>query len=201
MIELWADVELKDTIIVAMPKLIGEGFYMCTIHVQYEWKPPRRSCCKVFVHVLDKCPKHIRSDVVKNLKTPRQIAIGVQVGPKVSNSNPIDALNFVEDDDDLGTKGGYSKSVVKGSLITAHGSSSSTHIIEKIDKLERQILDGKLTFMVDDGKSLYKAVTKGNEDSESEVEVVFDETVNLMASTSLKGKSDRGYGTNSLLER
>nr|GEU28618.1 hypothetical protein [Tanacetum cinerariifolium] len=27
MIELWADVELKDTIVVAMPKLTGEGFY------------------------------------------------------------------------------------------------------------------------------------------------------------------------------
>ncbi|GJS21835.1 zinc finger, CCHC-type containing protein [Tanacetum coccineum] len=40
MIELQADAELKDTIIVAMPKIIGEGFYMCTIRVEYEWKPP-----------------------------------------------------------------------------------------------------------------------------------------------------------------
>ncbi|GKG39551.1 hypothetical protein Tco_0463696, partial [Tanacetum coccineum] len=115
--------------------------------------------------------------------------------------NPIDALNSVEDDDDLGTNGGYSKLAGNGSLNTAHGSSSSTPIIEKIDKLERQILDGKLTFMDDDGKPLYKAITKGNEDSESEVEVVFDETVNLMASTSLKGESDRCYSTNSLLEQ
>nr|GEU83181.1 zinc finger, CCHC-type [Tanacetum cinerariifolium] len=35
-----ADVELKDTIMVAMPKLIGEGFYICIIRVEYEWKPP-----------------------------------------------------------------------------------------------------------------------------------------------------------------
>ncbi|GJX64583.1 ankyrin repeat-containing domain, PGG domain protein, partial [Tanacetum coccineum] len=52
---------------------------------------------------------------------------------KVSNSNPFEALNSIEDDDDL--------------------------------------------------------VTKGNEDSDSEVEVVFDETTNLMVSTSLKGGS------------
>ncbi|GKF35005.1 hypothetical protein Tco_0108205 [Tanacetum coccineum] len=41
MIELQADVELKDTIIVAIPKLIGEGFYMRTIRVEYELKPLR----------------------------------------------------------------------------------------------------------------------------------------------------------------
>ncbi|GJW96750.1 ribonuclease H-like domain-containing protein [Tanacetum coccineum] len=41
MIELPADMELKDTIVVAMPKLVREEFYMCTIHVEYEWKPPR----------------------------------------------------------------------------------------------------------------------------------------------------------------
>ncbi|GJW67177.1 hypothetical protein Tco_0121601 [Tanacetum coccineum] len=34
MIELRVDVELKDTIMVAIPKLIGEGFYMCIIRVE-----------------------------------------------------------------------------------------------------------------------------------------------------------------------
>ncbi|GKG35405.1 hypothetical protein Tco_0440559, partial [Tanacetum coccineum] len=47
LIELQADMDLKDTIVVAMPKLVGEGFYMCTIHVEYEWKPPKCSSCKV----------------------------------------------------------------------------------------------------------------------------------------------------------
>ncbi|GKE26691.1 hypothetical protein Tco_1442075 [Tanacetum coccineum] len=41
-IELRVDVELKDTIMVALPKLVGEGFYMCTIRVEYEWKSPRQ---------------------------------------------------------------------------------------------------------------------------------------------------------------
>ncbi|GJR32993.1 hypothetical protein Tco_1109225 [Tanacetum coccineum] len=193
------------------------------------------SSCKVFGHVLDECPKNIGSDVVKNLKNPRQATRGVQVGPKVGfkptkqvyipvsnkisasnsgkkkqaelssqkvrNSNPFDALNSVEDVDDLGMNGGNSKSHGKRSLNVAHGSSSNTIIIEKIDKLERQILDGKLTFVNNDGKSLYKAATKGNKDSKSEVEVVFHEIANLMASTSLKGGTDSGYGTNSLLEQ
>ncbi|GJV91656.1 hypothetical protein Tco_1539469 [Tanacetum coccineum] len=42
MIELRADVELKDNIVVAMPKITREGFYTCKIRVEYEWKPLRK---------------------------------------------------------------------------------------------------------------------------------------------------------------
>ncbi|GKA95772.1 hypothetical protein Tco_0817867 [Tanacetum coccineum] len=38
-------------------------------------------------------------------------------------------------------------------------------------------------------------------ESDSEVEVVYDETANLRISTSGKDGSDKGYGTNSLLEQ
>ncbi|GJS54245.1 putative reverse transcriptase domain-containing protein [Tanacetum coccineum] len=68
LIEVQADVELKDNIVVAMPKLVGEGFYTCNVRVEYEWKTPRCVCCKVFCHVQDVCPKTIDSDVVKNMK-------------------------------------------------------------------------------------------------------------------------------------
>ncbi|GJR61712.1 hypothetical protein Tco_1503874 [Tanacetum coccineum] len=76
----------------------------------------------------------------------------------------------------------------KRSLNVAHGSYTNTHNIDKINKLECQILDGKLKFMDDDENPL---VPTGNVDSDSEVEVVFDETTNLMTSTSFKGGSDR----------
>ncbi|GKA83881.1 hypothetical protein Tco_0805476, partial [Tanacetum coccineum] len=70
--------------------------------------------------------------------------------------------------------------------------------VEDDADLERQILNCKLMFVDDDGNPL---VPKGNVDSESEVEAVFGENANLMASTSFKDGSDRGYGTNSLLEQ
>nr|GEY71111.1 hypothetical protein [Tanacetum cinerariifolium] len=144
MIDLRADEELKDSIVVAMPKL--------------------------------------------------QVGASRQ---EVSNSNPFDALNLDENDDEMGSNGGNSKSARNRSLNVAHGSYSNTHIIDKIAKLERQMLDGKLIFVDDDGKSL---VPTSNVDSESEVEVLFDETANLMASKSFKCGSDKCYGTNSLLE-
>ncbi|GJR64396.1 hypothetical protein Tco_0010461 [Tanacetum coccineum] len=83
MIEVQDDVELKDTIVVAMPKLTEEGFYTCNVRVEYEWKPPRCACCKVFGHVLDECPNNKDSDVVNNMKKPSQTPRGVPVGPKV----------------------------------------------------------------------------------------------------------------------
>ncbi|GKE37698.1 hypothetical protein Tco_1461103 [Tanacetum coccineum] len=93
-IELRADEELKDTIVVAMSKLIGEGFYKFNICVKYLWKPTRCLSCKVFGHILDECPKKIISDVVKNLKSPRQATRGdvgfkstKQIYRPVSNNN------------------------------------------------------------------------------------------------------------------
>ncbi|GJS42908.1 hypothetical protein Tco_0567951 [Tanacetum coccineum] len=112
--------------------------------------------------------------------------------------HPFDALNSIKNDDDLGTNGRNSKSVGKGFLNVAHGSFSNTLIIDKIDKLERQLLDGKLMFVDNDRNPL---VPTSNVDSDSKVEVVFDEITNLMASTSFKGGSDTGYGTNSMSEQ
>ncbi|GKA95300.1 gag-aspartyl protease domain-containing protein [Tanacetum coccineum] len=102
----------------------------------------RCSTCKVFGHVLDECPKKIFSDVLKSLKTPRQAVRGVQFGSKLgsnqarltrqeaSTSNPFDALNTVENDDELGTNEGKSKLAEKGAnydvVSSAYGTSSKT---------------------------------------------------------------------------
>nr|GEZ90172.1 hypothetical protein [Tanacetum cinerariifolium] len=83
MIELRADVELKDTIVVTMPKLTREGFYTCIVRVEYEWKPPRCACCKIFGHIQEECPKNPGLGVAKNLKKPSHATRGVPVGSKM----------------------------------------------------------------------------------------------------------------------
>nr|GEX39425.1 hypothetical protein [Tanacetum cinerariifolium] len=40
LIEVRADVKFKDNIVVAKPKLVGEGFYTCTVHVKYSGNLP-----------------------------------------------------------------------------------------------------------------------------------------------------------------
>nr|GEX00548.1 hypothetical protein [Tanacetum cinerariifolium] len=62
MVELQADFELKDTIVVVVPKFFGDG-YTITILVEYEWATPKCSSCHVFSHGSDECSKKIVSDV------------------------------------------------------------------------------------------------------------------------------------------
>ncbi|GJX96975.1 hypothetical protein Tco_0352773 [Tanacetum coccineum] len=88
---------------------------------------------------------------------------------EVSNSNPFDTLNLVENDDDLGTNGGNSKLVEKGadscvvsstqrsSLVTS-GSLNITPLVERTNKIERQMLDKKLVLADDDEKQLNKGI-------------------------------------------
>ncbi|GKB45412.1 hypothetical protein Tco_0896165 [Tanacetum coccineum] len=134
---------------------------------------------------------------------PRQAAKGVPVGPKV-NFKPLKQVYRQVSKNTVSTSGKKKQDAVPGQEVSNSNPFDALNSIEydndfdKIDKLERQILDSKLMFIYDDGNSL---VPTSNVDSESEVEVVFDETTNLIASTSFKGGSDRGYGTNSLLKQ
>ncbi|GJX55110.1 hypothetical protein Tco_0285007 [Tanacetum coccineum] len=196
-------------------------------HVKYEWKPPRCGCWKVFRHVHKECPKNISAGasktLEKNSQTPKGILVGQKMGFKlkqvfqpvskksttnthdkinnpestkeVSKSNPFEVLTSVDNDVNLGTNGGIANSADKE---TNNVSSSNTPIGEKIYKIERQICEGKLRFVDDDGNPL---VPTGSIESDSEAKVVFDETTNLRISTSGKDRSDKGYGSKSLLEQ
>nr|GEV55973.1 hypothetical protein [Tanacetum cinerariifolium] len=210
LIKIRADVELKDTIVVAMPKLNEEGFYTCTVRVEYEWKPPRCACCKVFGHIQEECPNNLGVGVAKNLKKPSQTSKGVPVGSKkgaepvkeVSNSNPFDMLNSVVNDEELGTNGGDLNFPSKGA--TSSGSSfwnvktssiSATPIMEKITKLEQQIIDGIGTLVDDDGKPLKRVEYLGDHDSDDEVYSVDNDMAHDMVTKMV------GFGTQSLLEK
>nr|GEU68980.1 hypothetical protein [Tanacetum cinerariifolium] len=109
MVELRADVELKDNIVVAMPKITREGHYTCNVRVEYEWKPPRCSSCKVFEHIHEECTKNTSAGEKKNVTKPSQTSRGVSKGVEptveVSNSNPFDVLNSVDNDGEFGTNG------------------------------------------------------------------------------------------------
>nr|GEU76532.1 hypothetical protein [Tanacetum cinerariifolium] len=153
MIELRANVELKDNIVVAMPKITREGHYTCNVRVEYEWKPPRCSSCKVFRHIHEERLKNTGAGKKNTVKKPSQTSRGVpnDVEPtiEVSNSNPFDILNSVDNDVEFGTNGGTTNLVNNGA--TSSGSSfmhidydgefaSNTPIDEKIDEIERQFM-------------------------------------------------------------
>nr|GEZ04174.1 RNA-directed DNA polymerase, eukaryota [Tanacetum cinerariifolium] len=80
---------------------------------------------------------------------------------KISKSNPFEVLTSVKNDVELGTNGGTSNLASQeansiGSLFWNVDSSSpsTTLIIEKNDKIEKLIIDGKVTLVDDEGKTV-----------------------------------------------
>ncbi|GKE94771.1 hypothetical protein Tco_1579626 [Tanacetum coccineum] len=155
-----------------IPKFEDEGYTRIAICIEYEWKPPRCSTCKVFGHVLDECPKKIVLDVSKIMKIPRQTACKPPVGLKPKS-------NFVYRLVQPTSK----TSGEKSKMDSLDKSLYTTPLAERINKLERKMLDGKLMLVDDDGKPLNKVdFDPVNSDSDSDVEVAYDKTTQFVAS-------------------
>ncbi|GJX51240.1 cytokinin dehydrogenase 3-like protein [Tanacetum coccineum] len=181
MIELRADVELKDNIVVVMPKITREGHYTCVGE---------------------------KKTVKKHSQTSRGVPVGQKIGFKHQKE-----YRHVPKKPNASSSGNKKKGVEPtlevNNEATSSGSSFmhiyndgefaiNTPIGEKIDKIERKIYKGKIRLLDNDGNLI---VPTGIVESNSEVEVVFDETANLRISTSGKDGSDKGYDTNSLWEQ
>ncbi|GJW24292.1 reverse transcriptase domain-containing protein [Tanacetum coccineum] len=200
MIELRAGVEfflLKDNIVVAMPKLVGKGFYTCNIHGKYECKPPRCACCKVFSHVQDECPKKIGSDVAKNLKNPSQAPRGVPVGPKLGFKPVKQVYRPVSKMNNVNTSCNKKKDVESRKEV------SNPNLFEVLNSVENDVDLGtnRRTSNLaskeanSSGSSFWNVGSSSDHDNEDEVETVNNEMTSFLASKRV------GYGINSLLEQ
>ncbi|GJT69053.1 sugar transport protein 13 [Tanacetum coccineum] len=58
LIEISAEKELLESMVIAIPMSNGKGHSLATVEIEYEWKPPRCSTCVIFDHVIEKCPKN-----------------------------------------------------------------------------------------------------------------------------------------------
>ncbi|GJR64395.1 hypothetical protein Tco_0010460 [Tanacetum coccineum] len=80
---------------------------------------------------------------------------------EVSNSNPFDVLNSVENNVNLGINDGSpnltSRKANNSGFLSGNVESSSTSnipMVEKIDKMERLIIEGKVTLEDDEGQDI-----------------------------------------------
>ncbi|GJW31103.1 retrotransposon protein, putative, ty1-copia subclass, partial [Tanacetum coccineum] len=175
----------------AMPKITRESRYTCNVHVEYEWKPPRCSSCKIFGHIHEECPKNTSAGEKKTVKKPSQTSRGILVGSKmgfkphteyrpvlkkstasssdnkkkgaeptteVSNSNPFDVLNSVDNDVEF---------VPMGGLL--------------IWKFEDLLTSGQAILVDKAGNPLKKEELLGEYDSEDEVASVDNDMPRSMA--------------------
>ncbi|GKB06743.1 hypothetical protein Tco_0834976, partial [Tanacetum coccineum] len=197
--ELRTDVDLKDNIMAAMLKITRDGYYTCNICVEYEWKPPLCACRKVFGHVQEECPKNVGAgETKKPSQTPKGFPVGQKMGFK-----PKQVYQPVSKKPTANISRNKNKNVEPTKEVHSSGSSfwnvnysspSTTPVIKKIDKIEKLIINGKVTLVDDEGKPLEKVDYSGDYDSEDEFASVDNEMASFLA------KKD-GYGTQSLLEQ
>ncbi|GJZ05447.1 hypothetical protein Tco_0538722 [Tanacetum coccineum] len=63
LIDLRADRVLKDTLVIYVPRLDGNGFMMHIDRVEYDWKPLRCGTCLVFGHDDVLCPTRVITEL------------------------------------------------------------------------------------------------------------------------------------------
>ncbi|GKE25908.1 hypothetical protein Tco_1441292, partial [Tanacetum coccineum] len=150
---------------------------------------PSKQVYKVF---LKKTNANTSENKKKDVESPKE----------VSNSNPLNVLNSVEYDFEFGKNRRTSNLTSKnanssGSLFLNVDSSSpsTTHIDEKIDKIEKLLIDRKVIIVDDDGKPLEKVDSSGDHDSEDEVVTMDNEMASFLALKKV------GYGTHSQLKQ
>ncbi|GJY06816.1 hypothetical protein Tco_0373870 [Tanacetum coccineum] len=205
MIELRADVELKDNIVMAMPKITREGHYTCNysltttlvLHVSILF----HSCFVLSTQniIPNKEYRHVTKKSTAsssgNKKKGREPII------EVSNSNPFDVLNSVDNDVEFGTNEGTTNLVNSGATSSGssfmnvnNSSSGTTPIIKKIKKFEDLLTSGQAILVDKEGNPLKKVEFLGEDDSENEVASVDNDMARSLA-------YERGFGTKSLLEQ
>ncbi|GJS60553.1 hypothetical protein Tco_0655337 [Tanacetum coccineum] len=68
LIEVSAEKDLLDSLVIVIPVDNGIWHTLATIDVEYEWNPPRCATCLVFDHHSDKCPKLPKAAPVENVE-------------------------------------------------------------------------------------------------------------------------------------
>ncbi|GJV22727.1 ribonuclease H-like domain-containing protein [Tanacetum coccineum] len=200
-----------DNLVMAIPNIEGTGYTKETIHVEYEWKPPRCSMCLLFGHSFDDCPKAApklvenqmdkgkgqipRTDdedfiEVKqqksggNYRGKKTLHIGfgeaknsVSAKSKAIDNRDVNSFEALNDDDPI------IEEVATGTKVTTTSTQEegkcSVPLTERINFLEKQILEGKLVLVDDGGKPLEKVNYPNNSDSDNEVKPFENETASF----------------------
>ncbi|GJY17397.1 uncharacterized protein Tco_0388888, partial [Tanacetum coccineum] len=68
MVEIYTDTERKETMVIAIPNLEDNGYTRETVTIEYEWKPPCCTQCKIFGHVIENCPHLTKGAAKRNVE-------------------------------------------------------------------------------------------------------------------------------------
>ncbi|GJS80586.1 zinc knuckle CX2CX4HX4C containing protein [Tanacetum coccineum] len=167
LIEINANDVLKESLTMGVPLIDEPGFTIETVSIEYEWKPPCCDLCKIFGHVLDHCPKKVSVPSTKGKSKSTNggqfdgysVKQTVRYEPKAATSVP---------------KKGVSKLV----------STSKSPSMSKNQPPKVTVPSSK-----EDNIPMSNSYAALDEESDEDVENVYDESANLLHSTQIGGSS------------
>ncbi|GJS80166.1 retrovirus-related pol polyprotein from transposon TNT 1-94 [Tanacetum coccineum] len=179
LIEIEACNDFCDNMVMAVPKVKGPRCTKETIHVEYEWKPPRCGSCLIFGHSDYDCPNAPKR-VVNRVDKGKGASFGVdddgfiETAPSIGKTNVSTAGNSLKttsktnastsgnrtislsnsfdalNDDNSVTREVESSSKASTSDMHVEGQ-TSTHIVEKNSRIKKYLMEEKCVLVDDDG--------------------------------------------------
>ncbi|GJU07170.1 hypothetical protein Tco_1123600 [Tanacetum coccineum] len=184
-----------------MPRIKREGHYLCNVRVEYEWKPPRCTSCKVFGYIHKECPKNTGAGEKKNLKKTSQTSRGVPVGLKMG-FKPHKEYRPVLKKLNASSSGNKKKGVEPSIEVLFDVLNSVDNDAElvlllliKIGKFKDLLSSGQAILVDNAGNPLKKVEFLGDYDSKDEVTSIDNDMACSLALERV------GFGTQSLLEQ
>ncbi|GJT11831.1 zinc knuckle CX2CX4HX4C containing protein [Tanacetum coccineum] len=183
--------DLVNVVTIGVPSLTEDDFTKETIHVEYEWRPPRCDLCKIFGHVYDDFPKRVASPLI--------VITSNVITPTVEKSN--DGFQTVGKNK---KRKGKSKSTNGGQFvgpsvkpnvryepkaITSAPKKGATNVgnASKSSTMSKTIGTSSKNDNIITSNS-YSALNE-EKDEEEDVKNVYDETDNLFPNTKIEGSS------------
>ncbi|GJY29952.1 reverse transcriptase domain-containing protein [Tanacetum coccineum] len=175
--DIKTNVELKDTIVVAVPKIDGDEYVLHSIRVEYEWKPTRCRVCMVFGHDDMTCPKRVVDEPKKKSGNNNDVyqPISIKNGASTSETKKNAETTRLEATTSKPIKSSKDKEINESNVAST---SSNTEDLQNRDGVDSNTRIKKVDDLV-------------NEESESDVDEVFNVTVSFR--TSKLPKINKGY--------
>ncbi|GJZ84867.1 zinc knuckle CX2CX4HX4C containing protein [Tanacetum coccineum] len=137
----------------------GLGFTIETVNIEYEWKPPRCDLCKIFGHVQDHYPKKVSIPPIVDTPIVKQ---NVKYKPKATPNVPK-----------------------KGATIIGTASKSSLSQVSTL--LKNQPFKANVPPTKEGNITMSNSYAALDDESEEEMENVYDESANILNSTKTVG--------------
>ncbi|GJV44868.1 zinc knuckle CX2CX4HX4C containing protein [Tanacetum coccineum] len=190
LIKVKADDVLKESLTMGVPLIDDLGFSEKTVRIEYEWEQPCCDTCKIFGHVHDQCPKNITvtpTPIVDKYNDGFQMVANKRKNSKAGSNNGV---KFGGQSVKSNVK--YVPKASSGIPKTITSKKNQPSKASELPSSSSGSQNGKNggTYAKEKATSLFDSFNTPvsnsyaclDEESEEEVENVFDESVNLISS-------------------